>query len=113
MSSKRTNSPQGSLGSEPKRPRVTSESQGESPRPAAAQLKSDEELDDEAAAVESLMPTHRHLARCGIQRSIALVLRHDGFSSATPEAMESFTSLVESCEPFPLSLATPPLLTRP
>ncbi|KAM4065945.1 transcription factor TFIID complex subunit 8 C-term domain-containing protein [Hirsutella rhossiliensis] len=90
MSSKRTLSPQDSLESEPKRPRVTSES------PQHAQLKVHGGLDDEAAAVESLTPTYRHLARCGIQRSIALVLKHDGFSSATPEAMESFTSLVES-----------------
>lgn len=35
-------------------------------------------------------------ARQGIQRSIAMVLNHDGFESATPEAMESFTQLVES-----------------
>ncbi|EQK99977.1 hypothetical protein G6O67_008661 [Ophiocordyceps sinensis] len=96
MSPKRTLSPQDSLESEPKRPRVPSESRGVPPQHATTQSKVDDELDDETAAVESLTPTYRHLARCGIQRSIALVLKHDGFSSSTPEAMESFTSLVES-----------------
>jgi hypothetical protein len=48
-------------------------------------------------AVESSALTQHHQIRCTIQRSIALVLKHDGFQSATPEAMESFTSLVEAC----------------
>ncbi|KAK1249024.1 hypothetical protein MKX07_002540 [Trichoderma sp. CBMAI-0711] len=51
------------------------------------------DLADEA--VPSLTPTVHHFARAGIQRSIALVLAHDGFQSATPEALESFTGLVE------------------
>jgi hypothetical protein len=32
-----------------------------------------------------------------VRRSIALVLRHDGFTSADPVAMESFRALVEEC----------------
>ncbi|EFY96328.1 Transcription initiation factor TFIID subunit 8 [Metarhizium brunneum] len=52
--------------------------------------------DNEVMAVKSFAPTHHANARTGIQRSIALVLKHDGFSSATPEAMESFTALVET-----------------
>lgn len=82
------------------------------PQHATTQSKVDDELDDETAAVESLTPTYRHLARCGIQRSIALVLKHDGFSSSTPEAMESFTSLVESCEYSSWAMALPPSLSQ-
>lgn len=54
--------------------------------------------DDEVTAMKSFAPTHHANARAGIQRSIAMVLRHDGFASASPESMESFTSLVETCE---------------
>ncbi|QUC20450.1 uncharacterized protein UV8b_04691 [Ustilaginoidea virens] len=54
------------------------------------------EIGDEIAARKSLAPTHHANARAGIQRSIAMVLRHDGFASSTPEAMESFTGLVET-----------------
>ena len=40
-----------------------------------------------------------HLAtRASLERSIIEVLAHDGFSSATPQAMDSFTSLVETCQ---------------
>ncbi|RDA95565.1 hypothetical protein CP533_1209 [Ophiocordyceps camponoti-saundersi (nom. inval.)] len=53
-------------------------------------------VDDTERASESLSLTHHHKARLGLQRSIALILDHDGFSSATPEAMESFTNLVET-----------------
>jgi transcription initiation factor TFIID subunit 8 len=49
------------------------------------------------SAVPSLSPTLHHIARCGIQRSIAMVLSHDGFQSASPEALESFTGVVETC----------------
>jgi hypothetical protein len=56
-------------------------------------------------AVPSLTPTVHHFARSGIQRSIALVLAHDGFQSATPEALESFTGLVEQCTSPSLSIA--------
>lgn len=45
----------------------------------------------------STMPSLHDQARQSMQRSIAMVLNHDGFDSATPEAMESFTQLVESC----------------
>lgn len=43
-------------------------------------------------------PSMDFQARCGLQRSIAMVLQHVGFDSATPEAMESFTAVVETCE---------------
>ncbi|KAG5957699.1 hypothetical protein E4U58_005707 [Claviceps cyperi] len=56
------------------------------------------EDEDDVTAVESQIPSHNVNARVGIQRSIAMVLKHDGFSSSTPEAMESFTCLVETCE---------------
>lgn len=40
-----------------------------------------------------------HLAtRASLERSIIEVLAHDGFSAATPQAMDSFTSLVETCQ---------------
>ncbi|KAL7926703.1 hypothetical protein ACQKWADRAFT_281121 [Trichoderma austrokoningii] len=51
--------------------------------------------EDSFSAVPSLSPTSHHIARCGIQRSIAMVLAHDGFQSASPEALESFTGVVE------------------
>jgi transcription initiation factor TFIID subunit 8 len=47
-------------------------------------------------AVPTSAPTYHSLSRQGIQRSIAMVLKHDGFDSATPEAMESFTAMVET-----------------
>lgn len=49
------------------------------------------------SAVASMSPTVHQFARTGIQRSIAMVLSHDGFESASPEALESFTELVEQC----------------
>lgn len=55
------------------------------------------EFEDEAVAVQSMVSSRHANARVGIQRSIAMVLKHDGFASSTPEAMESFTSLVETC----------------
>ncbi|KAG5983994.1 hypothetical protein E4U55_006506 [Claviceps digitariae] len=54
------------------------------------------ELEDEVVAVQSMVPSRHANARVGIQRSIAMVLKHDGFVSSTPEAMESFTCLVET-----------------
>lgn len=52
----------------------------------------------DAPAIKSLLPTKHSNARTGLQRSIAMVLKHDGFDSASPEAMESFTEMVETCE---------------
>ncbi|KAF4592183.1 bromodomain associated protein [Ophiocordyceps camponoti-floridani] len=90
MPSKRSLSPEdGSLESAFKRPRANT-----LPREAPND-SFDEALDEPDRALVSLSSTHRHHARLGLQRSIALVLNHDGFSSATPEAMESFTSLIE------------------
>jgi hypothetical protein len=74
-------------------PKSESQSQSHSPTPFAQETEA-VELD---SAVESFALTQHHQTRCAIQRSIALVLKHDGFQSATPEAMESFTSLVETC----------------
>ncbi|KAG5952593.1 hypothetical protein E4U53_000469 [Claviceps sorghi] len=54
------------------------------------------EVEDETVAVQSMVPSRHANARVGIQRSIAMVLKHDGFNSSTPEAMESFTGLVET-----------------
>ena len=54
-------------------------------------------VDDGAGAIPWTTPTPHFQARAGIQRSIAMVLAHDGFDSATPEAMESFTQLIETC----------------
>lgn len=95
MSSKRSLSPEDSPESDSKRPRVDTQ-EADTPREVSAGLDVDG-LDDGFTATESLAPTHHSHARCGIQRSIALVLKHDGFASATPQAMESFTGLVESC----------------
>lgn len=46
--------------------------------------------------IVSCLPNAHFQSRQAIQRSIALVLSHDGFESTTPEAMESFTQLVET-----------------
>jgi transcription initiation factor TFIID subunit 8 len=43
-------------------------------------------------------PTSEDLGRDGLRRSIALVLQHVGFDSATHEALESFTEAVDTCE---------------
>lgn len=104
----------------PKSPkRSTPPSEGEQPQPKRARTDTSEDVEmkvdtpsTEGRAPEqeargsdqldfssfiSTMPSLHDQARQGIQRSIALVLNHDGFDSATPEAMESFTQLVESC----------------
>lgn len=54
-----------------------------------------------AADVQASISTLKtgHLAtRANLERSIIEVLAHDGFSAATPQAMDSFTSLVETCQ---------------
>lgn len=56
-----------------------------------------EHVEEEARVIRSIVPTHHYQARTGIQRSIAMVLKHDGFDTATPEALESFTEMVETC----------------
>lgn len=62
---------------------------------AARSAQSSDQLD--FSSFISTMPSLHGQARESIQRSVAMVLNHDGFDSATPEAMESFTQLVESC----------------
>lgn len=51
----------------------------------------------DAEAFVSSTPSLHSQSRLGIQRSIAMVLQHDGFQSATPEALEGFTQVVETC----------------
>ena len=53
---------------------------------------------DHVAESKAQTPTTAELARAGIRRGISLVLGHDGFESASEEAMESFTSVVETCK---------------
>ncbi|KAM0295177.1 hypothetical protein HYE67_010651 [Fusarium culmorum] len=52
--------------------------------------------DDEISSIASFVPNPHYQARTGLQRSIAMVLNHDGFEGASPEAMESFTGMVET-----------------
>ncbi|KAB5571784.1 WD40-repeat-containing domain protein [Coniochaeta sp. 2T2.1] len=51
---------------------------------------------DHIAEARAQTPTTSELARAGIRRGISLVLGHDGFESTSEEAMESFTSIVET-----------------
>ncbi|KFA47193.1 hypothetical protein S40293_06717 [Stachybotrys chartarum IBT 40293] len=95
--------------------RALSEVDDKDDQPDAKRLRSTEPIEDDRsmtatavsdaaeeqerlgfASTESLTPTPHFLARAGVQRSIAMVLKHDGFDTATPEAMESFTTLVET-----------------
>jgi len=52
--------------------------------------------DGRPGAKVSTTPTVHSQARLGIQRSIAMVLKHIGFDSSAPEALESFTQIVET-----------------
>lgn len=93
-----------SVDSDTKRPKhatpedePSSGQQLETTQNGAERDSSSEWADEESfSAVPSLSPTLHHIARCGIQRSIAMVLAHDGFQSASPEALESFTGAVET-----------------
>lgn len=96
MSSKRSLSPSDSDESS-KRRRLSGTQDDSTPDDAVSVDTLDVE-DDEVTARASFAPTHHANARASIQRSIAMVLRHDGFASSSPDAMESFTSLVETCE---------------
>ena len=109
MSSKHSLSPEDSPESDSKRLRVDAQVSDTS-REVSAGLEIDGQ-DEEFRATESLAPTHHSHARHGIQRSIALVLNHDGFASASPQVMESFTGLVESCPPSSAPLLMFRLLT--
>ncbi|OAQ81126.1 bromodomain associated domain-containingprotein [Purpureocillium lilacinum] len=93
MASKRSLSPSDMPKSENKRPRISS-TDGIESLSQSAPLGA--RADEHEEAVASLAPTHHSNARSGLQRSIALVLKHDGFESATDEAMESFTGIVET-----------------
>ncbi|EHK40526.1 uncharacterized protein TrAtP1_003836 [Trichoderma atroviride] len=93
-----------SVDSDTKRPKhatpedePSSGQQLETTQNGAERDSSSEWADEESfSAVPSLSPTLHHIARRGIQRSIAMVLAHDGFQSASPEALESFTGAVET-----------------
>ncbi|KAF7543478.1 hypothetical protein G7046_g9992 [Stylonectria norvegica] len=83
----------------PKRSRSSSEENQPGPKRARVDhgsLEPVELREEESPAIKDLAPTKHFYARSGIQRSIAMVLKHDGFESATPEAMESFTGMVEA-----------------
>jgi len=54
-----------------------------------------EDDDDTGLRISTAITPHGQ-ARQSIQRTIAQVLSHDGFDGATPEAMESFTHMVET-----------------
>lgn len=45
----------------------------------------------------SAAPTTEELASKGLRRAIALALEKVGFDSATPDAMESFAAMAETC----------------
>ena len=50
------------------------------------------------SAQESRFPRTKHFqARSSLQRSIAVIASRDGFHSGNPDAMESFTAMVETC----------------
>lgn len=93
-----------SEGPDPKRLRVSDDtrqpsSRDSSSRDDASVVETAQGEDSAASALPHLsLPNLHAQSRQSIQRSIALVLRHDGFSSTTPEALESFTQLVETCK---------------
>lgn len=51
------------------------------------------------------VPNEYNVHREGLQRSIALALDHVGFDTASEEAMESFTTMTETCQCSALVLA--------
>ena len=83
---------------EAKRTRIEQQDEPSSGSQSPAPLINGVETIELDPAVETFALTQHYQTRCAIQRSIALVLKHDGFESATPDAMESFTALVESCK---------------
>lgn len=62
--------------------------------------KGDASWIDEVAgsAKKVVMSSPHHQAKEGLRRSVALALQCVGFDSATPEAMESLLSMVETCK---------------
>lgn len=53
-------------------------------------------MDDHATP--SSIETEHIIARKHLERTILEVLYHDGFRSSTPQALDSFTAMVEACE---------------
>jgi hypothetical protein len=50
-----------------------------------------------ASSCASAAPTTDEVANKGLRRAVALALEKVGFEGAAPEAMESFTAMVEAC----------------
>jgi hypothetical protein len=65
----------------------------------------------EKAQEAAKVPTVTALARTGLRRSIALTLEKVGFDSASEEAMESLTNIVETCRTVRSHLRRCPWLT--
>lgn len=87
---------------DPKRLRIDIQEGEIQPRSLSAHLGGDStrtfgEVDEIPATIKSQLLTQHNHARQGIQKSIAIVMDHDGFSSASPSAVECFTELVETC----------------
>jgi len=53
---------------------------------------------DVAARPAEVVPSIDEQARGGLQRSIALALQHVGFQGASKEALNSLTSMTETCK---------------
>ncbi|KAF4461724.1 hypothetical protein FALBO_11462 [Fusarium albosuccineum] len=85
MTPKRSLSPVDGLLPDPKRPRTNNDQ--------SEDMKMEEQS---PRAIGSQVPNPHYQARTGLQRSIVMVLKHDGFDSASPEALESLTGMVET-----------------
>ncbi|KAF5022211.1 hypothetical protein F66182_5726 [Fusarium sp. NRRL 66182] len=64
--------------------------------PDAKRSRVEDMENDFIPQLETQIPNPHYQARAGLQRSIAMVLQHDGFQGASPEAMESFSGMVEA-----------------
>lgn len=105
VSPKRSHSPENDEQPEPKRAKLEGSGEpsdaGSGGSPDASSTAPNRTADgvdgDAVTAFVSTAPTMHSQARLSTQRSIALVLQHDGFDGATPEALEGFTQMVETC----------------
>ncbi|PHH67388.1 hypothetical protein CDD81_158 [Ophiocordyceps australis] len=95
MSTKRSISSHDSArASEAKRPRLEMPSRQVSLRSLPGAVDASSRLADAETEAQKHLKPH-HIARCNLQRSLALALKHVGFDTATPLAMDSFTNMVE------------------
>lgn len=68
-------------------------------RPRTLSFRSSHTAEADATAHKApKVPTTAEMARSGLRRSITLALEQVGFESASEEAMESFSSIVETCK---------------